>query len=169
MPNLAGIPNLSGMPNLSSLPPFTMPMSLPGMQPGALPAMSSLPTLPGVTTSSTMSPPGRGSPAPPSAAFSPGATLPMSIQTPAPLPNLPMNFTLPTQATGEVPQGVDGTLPLQTAAAAGDPSAAAANIAASAVSPIVATVVTSSETVNAASYQCFIKTTFLFDIFFLKC
>ncbi|XP_033728856.1 Golgi reassembly-stacking protein 2-like isoform X2 [Pecten maximus] len=160
MPNLAGIPNLAGMPNLSTLPPFTMPMSLPGMQPaGALPAMSSLPvsmtqSVPGMMPSSTVLPPGIGSAAPPSVMLSPGAGLPMpSMPAPAPLPNLPTNFTLPTQAVGDtapVPQSMGSTLPVQTGAA-GDLNAAAANMSASAVSPVVAPVAESSEMVNAAS------------------
>ncbi|XP_069108361.1 Golgi reassembly-stacking protein 2-like isoform X2 [Argopecten irradians] len=161
MPNLAGVPNLAGMPNLPPLPPFTMPMSLPGMQPaGALPAMSSLPVnlapVPGMPPSSTISPPGVGSAAPPpSVVLSPGAGLPMpSMPAPAPLPNL-TNFSLPTQAVGEaapVSQSViSGALPVQTGAA-GEVGTAAANTSASAVSPVVAPVPElSSETVNAAS------------------
>ncbi|XP_060086008.1 Golgi reassembly-stacking protein 2-like [Ylistrum balloti] len=156
MPNLQGMPSLAGMPNLSSLPPLTMPMSLPGMQPGALPAMSSLPvsmtpSLPGMTSSTSVLPPGMGSAAPPGVVIPPIAGLPTSM--PASLPNLPTNFTIPTQAVGDLPQmpqSVAGTLPLQTGAA-GDLSTATASPSASAVSSVVPPVAESSETVNAAS------------------
>ncbi|XP_076088886.1 Golgi reassembly-stacking protein 2-like [Mytilus galloprovincialis] len=98
----AAIPSnfpLPTMPNLGnmSMPPLTTPISIAGMPPGQLPPLSSFSsTLPGGTAS--------------------GVTLPAGfpMPAPAPLPNMPTNFTLPTTSQG------DSTLPNDAGSAGGN-------------------------------------------------